>query len=118
MDTHRSWEMLLLGMTPIVKSGPLDKLYDGLPVIIVKDWEDLCRLNYLEERLWALSSTSVPDNIFTLQHWVKPISQGHTMGVTASNVAPLQVLEVTSRNKLFFSHSSLSSSGFDVGRGV
>ena len=100
MDTHRTWEMLLLGMTPIVKSGPLDKLYDGLPVIIAKDWEDLCQQNYIEERLTALSSTSVPDDVFTLQHWVKPIGQGHTMGVTARNVVPLQVLEVTNRNEL------------------
>lgn len=100
MDTHRSWEMLLLGMTPIVKSGPLDKLYDGLPVIIVKDWEDLCQQNYLEEHLSAHSGTSIPDDVFTLQHWIKPISEGRTMGVTASNMAPQQVLEVTSRNEL------------------
>ena len=100
MDTHRTWEMLFLGMTPIVKSGPSDKLYDGLPVVIVKGWEDLCRQNYLEERLLALSSKSAPDNVFTLQHWVQPMRQDHTMEVVTSKASPQHALEVTSRNEL------------------
>lgn len=40
-DTHRVWESLIFGNIPIVKSGPLDNLYEGLPVIITKSWKDL-----------------------------------------------------------------------------
>ena len=42
LDCHRTWEMLLFGMIPVVKSSSLDPLYDDLPVVIVKEWGDLC----------------------------------------------------------------------------
>jgi len=37
----RTWEALCLGCIPIMKSSPLDSLYDGLPVVIVKDWSEI-----------------------------------------------------------------------------
>jgi hypothetical protein len=41
MDTHRTWEALILGCIVIVKKSPLDTLYDELPVLIVDKWEDI-----------------------------------------------------------------------------
>lgn len=41
MDTHRLWEDLLLGCIVITKTSPLDPLYEGLPVVIVKDWSEI-----------------------------------------------------------------------------
>jgi hypothetical protein len=41
MDCHRTWEALCLGCIPIVKTSPLNSLYDGLPVLILNDWSDL-----------------------------------------------------------------------------
>jgi hypothetical protein len=41
LDCHRTWEALLLGCIPIVKTSPLDGLYDELPVLIVKDWNNV-----------------------------------------------------------------------------
>lgn len=38
LDCHRNWEALCLGCIPIVKTSSIDKLYDNLPVLIVKDW--------------------------------------------------------------------------------
>ena len=40
-DCHRTWEALLLGCIPIVKSSPLDPLFEDLPVLIVADWSDV-----------------------------------------------------------------------------
>ena len=40
-DCHRTWEALILGCIPIVKSSGLDNLYEGLPVLIVQDWNDI-----------------------------------------------------------------------------
>ena len=37
----RTWEALCLGCIPIMKSSPLDSLYEGLPVVIVKDWNEV-----------------------------------------------------------------------------
>lgn len=41
LDCHRTWESLLLGNIPIVKRSPLDSLYDGLPVVIVGEWDEI-----------------------------------------------------------------------------
>jgi len=40
-DCHRLWEALILGCIPIVKTSPIDKLYEDLPVFIVKSWSDI-----------------------------------------------------------------------------
>jgi hypothetical protein len=40
-DCHRTWEGLALGCIPIVKTSPIDKLYDELPVLIVNKWSDI-----------------------------------------------------------------------------
>jgi len=45
LDTHRTWEALVLGCIPIVKTSPLDSLYIDLPVLIINDW------NYINEEL-------------------------------------------------------------------
>ena len=39
-DTHRLWTVLLNGGFPLVRSSPLDSMYEGLPVLIVNEWQD------------------------------------------------------------------------------
>jgi len=41
LDCHRTWEALALGCIPIVKTSPLDLMYENLPVLIVKEWSDI-----------------------------------------------------------------------------
>jgi hypothetical protein len=41
LDCHRNWEALCLGCIPIVKTSPIDSLYNGLPVLIVDDWQSI-----------------------------------------------------------------------------
>jgi len=41
MDCHRTWEALLCGCIPIVRSSVFNELFDGLPVLIVDKWEDV-----------------------------------------------------------------------------
>ena len=41
LDCHRTWEALILGSIPIVKTSPIDSLFDDLPVLIVNDWSDV-----------------------------------------------------------------------------
>ena len=49
LDTHRTWEALMVGTIPIVIRSPLDSMYDKLPVLIVDDWSVLTR-EFLEEK--------------------------------------------------------------------
>ena len=41
LDCHRNWEALCLGCIPIVKTSPIDNLYRDLPVLIVKEWQNI-----------------------------------------------------------------------------
>ena len=41
LDCHRTWEALALGCIPIVKTSPLDPMFSGLPILIVKEWSDI-----------------------------------------------------------------------------
>ena len=49
IDCHRTWETLLLGAIPIVKSSSLDALYKDLPVVIVNDWRECQDFNNLNK---------------------------------------------------------------------
>lgn len=41
IDCHRTWEALLMGAIPIIKSSSLDPLYQDLPVLIVNSWDEI-----------------------------------------------------------------------------
>ena len=45
LDCFRTWEDLVLGCIVIVKTSPLDPLYEGLPVVIVQDWSEVTAEN-------------------------------------------------------------------------
>ena len=72
LDVHRTWELLFFGVIPVVKSvGGLDDMYKDLPVIVVKNWTDMCAPNFFveqRERLkdkWPMSLDK-----FKLDYWV------------------------------------------------
>jgi hypothetical protein len=41
LDCHRTYESILLGSIPIVRSSTLDGLYKDMPVLILNKWSDL-----------------------------------------------------------------------------
>jgi len=41
LDCHRTWEALIIGCIPIVKTSGLDPLYADLPVLVVNDWTEV-----------------------------------------------------------------------------
>jgi hypothetical protein len=41
LDCHRTWEALALGSIPIIHSSPLNKMFEGLPVLFVNSWADV-----------------------------------------------------------------------------
>jgi len=52
-DTHRLWETLMMGVFPVVISGPMDEMYRELPVVVVKAWTEVTR-DFLERTLVQL----------------------------------------------------------------
>ncbi len=59
LDCHRTWEALLMGCYPIVKSSTLNPLYEGLPVVKVNAWaevtEELLRKKCAQFKLMSWS---------------------------------------------------------------
>jgi hypothetical protein len=49
LDCHRTWEALYMGSIPVVKASSLDALYEGLPVLIVQDWNQINE-EFLEQK--------------------------------------------------------------------
>lgn len=49
IDCHRTWEALLMGCYPVVKSSTLDPIFEDLPVVIVKDWSEVTQA-FLEKK--------------------------------------------------------------------
>lgn len=45
LDTHRTWENLALGHIVIMKSTQIDPLFQGLPVIIIKSFDEIHEKN-------------------------------------------------------------------------
>ncbi len=48
MDCYRTWESLMAGHIIITQNSPLNELYDGLPVVIVNDWNEITYDKLLE----------------------------------------------------------------------
>lgn len=75
LDCHRTWEDLALGCIIIVKTSPLDPLYKGLPVVIIKDWNEIHLDNLL---LWiqqygdALTNSCYREKL-TNRYWFNKI---------------------------------------------
>lgn len=41
LDCHRTWEALLMGVIPIVKTSTIDEMYKDLPILIVENWSQV-----------------------------------------------------------------------------
>jgi len=72
LDCHRTWEALILGCIPIVKTSPIDKLFDELPVLIVQDWADITP-ELLQFTVNAYKNTKFNYDKLTLAYWVNKI---------------------------------------------
>jgi hypothetical protein len=74
-DCHRTWEALILGCIPIVKTSALDVLYQDLPVWIVQEWSDVTEaaLNATIERFRAHYDAFAWEKL-TLAYWMNRIA--------------------------------------------
>jgi hypothetical protein len=73
LDCHRTWESLVLGNIVIVKPSSLDPLYEGLPVVIVKDWSEITQASLAKwhaEHAAAFESPEVQVRL-TSQYWIE-----------------------------------------------
>lgn len=76
VDTHRLWETLYMGGIPVVTPNPLmNSLYSRLPVLVVKNWSDLSKSNYLEERWHELNHKNWEPSLLKQSYWNTEVSR-------------------------------------------
>lgn len=74
LDCHRTWEALLMGSYPIVKTSPLDSAYKDLPVVIINDWSEITEA-FLQKKYDELSSKSWNTSKIYVHYWIDLIKK-------------------------------------------
>jgi len=54
LDCHRTWEALYLDIIPIVLSSTINEIYEDLPILVVKDWNEITE-DFLNEKYREIS---------------------------------------------------------------
>jgi hypothetical protein len=73
LDCHRTWEALVLGCIPIVKTSPIDIIYQNLPVLIVKSWSDITE-KLLKETISQFKLMTFSYEKLTNKYWFNLIN--------------------------------------------
>lgn len=106
LDCHRTWEALACGNIVLVPSSPLDSLYEGLPVIPVKDWSDVTPRS-LDKWLEHYSGCRAGEEKLTSVYWVdrmKAVAKSKLNSVGSDNLG--RALGVRQLNEGFVSRSN------------
>lgn len=72
LDCHRTWEALLMGAIPIVRSSHLDSMFQDLPVLIVQNWEDITE-SYLEFQYNTIKQKQQDLSKLFIDYWIECI---------------------------------------------
>ena len=72
IDCYRTWESLLVGSIPIVRSSQLTSLYKKLPVLIIEKWEDIT-VEFLEQKYKEIHSKKYDVKRLYMEYWQNKI---------------------------------------------
>ena len=72
LDCHRTWEALLMGCYPVVKSSLLNPLYKDLPVVIINGWDEVTE-QFLYEKQKEFSGKSFTYEKLYMPYWLNYI---------------------------------------------
>jgi hypothetical protein len=71
-DTHRIWETLYMGGTPIIKACDyLPRVLNQLPVIILSNWREINNSSTLEELWYSAQSKRLNFKYLTASYWLE-----------------------------------------------
>jgi hypothetical protein len=73
IDCHRVWETIFAGTIPILKSTPLDPLYEDLPVLIVREWSEVNE-DFLNQKYSEIVSREYDFAKLYADYWIKLIA--------------------------------------------
>ena len=73
LDCHRTWEALYMGAIPIMIRSAIDPLFEGLPIILINDWNEVTR-EFLEAKWEEMGRTEYKSDRMYADYWLKIIS--------------------------------------------
>lgn len=73
LDCHRHWEAMLMGAIPIIKSSSIDSLFEGLPVLIIHDWDEITE-DFLNQKWVEINSKEYQMEKLYANYWLQMIS--------------------------------------------
>ena len=68
MDCHRTWEALILGSIPILKSKEFVNMFKDLPILFVDDWSDINQ-QLLDDTIEKFKNMTFNYDKLTLEYW-------------------------------------------------
>lgn len=74
LDCYRTWEAILMGSIPIVKSSYLNPLLEDLPVLIIDNWEEVTE-DFLLYKWEEIQNTNYSLDKLYLSYWQKLIDK-------------------------------------------
>lgn len=77
MDCHRTWEAVALGCVPIIKMSTLARLFEGMPVLVVENWNHVTP-EYLKEQQIQFAEREFDYSKIFLTHWLKRVHEFST----------------------------------------
>lgn len=77
LDSVRTWEALWMGSIPIVKHSTLDPMFEGLPVLLVDDWDQVTQ-EFLEKTYAQMQQKKYCMERMFLDYWVHQIYEVQT----------------------------------------
>ncbi|MCX5921927.1 MAG: glycosyltransferase [Candidatus Dependentiae bacterium] len=74
LDCHRTWEALLMGSYPVVRTSPLDSIYQDLPVVIVNDWQEVTQ-EFLNQKYEEMRLKTYNNEKIYFAYWFNKIKE-------------------------------------------
>ena len=86
IDCYRTWEALYVGTIPIIKSSSIDELFQDLPVIIVKSWDEINK-KFLDDKLEEFSKRTFEVGRLSSTYWINKIKDKQAI-IYSSSISP------------------------------
>jgi hypothetical protein len=72
IDCYRTWEAILVGCIPIVRSSQLNSLYKDLPILVVDDWQEVTE-EFLEKKYKEMTAQPYSLDKLYFEYWYNRI---------------------------------------------
>ena len=78
LDCHRTWEALYLDVIPIVLASSINELYEDLPIVVVKSWDEITE-SFLNDKFVEISTKKEKGEYtmdkLKLSYWLNKIKE-------------------------------------------